>query len=144
MNYISIEEFVAYVRESEAVNQSNELDSPIVNLQFWEKAIETASVELDSRLGARFKLPLPASAHVKSLCYPIAHWWAEKYGEKRDYVQKEYEATIELLKDIAKGTALLIGIDGSPVPVIPLDQTPTIAGVDYGLEPEPSMIQHWR
>jgi phage gp36-like protein len=78
---------------------------------------------LDSRLGRLYELPLPFSESVKSLCYPIAHWWAEKQGEKREYIQQENEAAIALIDSIVSGSSALIGVDGVIVPPVGSDSS---------------------
>lgn len=116
--YLTPAELVAFIRESESLDQSNEDVDLFVDESYYGKAIETASGELDARLGMRYPLPLPMSPQVKALCYPIAHWWAEKGGSKREYVQVEYEAAVKLLDAIAAGTAALVGLNGKPIGAI--------------------------
>jgi phage gp36-like protein len=119
MLYLTLPEFVEYIRSLESVDQSNEDgDKLIVDTRFYQKAIESGSAELESRLGIRFPLPLPLSSQVKFLCYPLAHWWAEKMGNKREWVQVEYEAALASITSIANGTAALIGLDGKPIGAI--------------------------
>lgn len=118
MLYLTVSEFAEYLRSQETVDQSNEESDVIADTDFLQKALESASAELESRLGSRYPLPLPLSPLVKRLCYPIAHWEAEKQGSKRDYVQVEYDRALALIKEILDGLAVLTGIDGKPVPPI--------------------------
>jgi phage gp36-like protein len=130
MPYLTPAELIAYIRSLEGIDQSNEeSDQFVIDQPFYERAIESGGNEMDSRLGAYFALPLPASSHTKTLCYPLAHWWAEKQGSKREYVQVEYDRAIALINEIVKGEAVLLNVDGKPVPRVGGDTDPGIDGV---------------
>lgn len=129
MPYLTVPEFAIYIRSIESLDQSNEEPDVFVDNAFYERAIESASNEIDSKLGVRFAIPLPMSSHVKTLCYPLAHWWAEKQGEKRLYVIVEYDKAIAQIEAIARGEAALLGVDGKPVGAIGGDASPDTPGI---------------
>lgn len=130
--YLTLQEYTAWIRELEAVNQSNEGEDMTVNGTFVEICIRTATGDV---LGALVPVwgPIPNTDQIKfSLIAPIAHWYAEKQGEKRSYIQAEYDRAIELLSAIQSKTTALLDANGTPIVINP-DVT-SRSELDYGYQ----------
>jgi len=88
-----------------------------------DAAIADASAELDTMLGGRYPIPLPATQWLKSAVADLAR--ARLYDEKApDAVMERRKEVIARAREIGRGQGVLLGDDGTPVP----ERTSSVTG----------------
>lgn len=112
--YVTIDEFLTFLRAQELVEQSNwESSELFVNQNFVAMHVQFAASKINGALAVRYAVPvLPPPPQLKYLCMRIAHWSCEQLGEIRQHVQAHYEQALIDLDKLATGGMSLIGADG--------------------------------
>ncbi|MFW6344784.1 MAG: gp436 family protein [Halomonas sp.] len=79
-----------------------------------DAAIADASGEADAILGARYPLPLPATAWLKAAVADLAR--ARLYDQQPpDAVTSRRDAALRIMRDIARGNGVLVDEQGQPL-----------------------------
>ena len=116
--YASAVEFEEEIGTTETVELTN-LDNPsanTVNTSRLEKALATASGEINSYLATRYSIPvLPVPQIIKNYCIDIA-WYRLAQNNAPEQYATRYNNAIARLKDIEKGQMLLVDDDGVALP----------------------------
>lgn len=115
MNYASLQDYIGFVGEQEALEQSN-LDDPslsLINESIILEWLAAASAEIDGHLAKKYTLPIPSPppAMLSEIACVIARKNLDRYM-RREHVQQDYKDVIDRLKRIAKGDEVLTGADG--------------------------------
>lgn len=108
--YASAVEFEEEIGSMETVELTN-LDNPsadTVNISRLEKALTTASGEINSYLATRYSIPIsPVPEILKTYCIDIA-WYRLAQNNAPEQYATRYSNAIARLKDIEKGQMLLV------------------------------------
>ena len=116
--YASAVEFEEEIGTTETVELTN-LDNPsanTVNISRLEKALATASGEINSYLATRYSIPIsPVPQILKNYCIDIA-WYRLAQNNAPEQYTTRYNNTIARLKDIEKGQMLLVDDNGVALP----------------------------
>lgn len=111
MAYATLQTLVDQVGIGEVTLSSDRDGNQAIDVGVVERALEDASSEIDSYIGAVYKLPLnPIPGIVITYCGIIALYRMSletaSYTEEK---RKRYEDAIRWLRDVAKGVASLDG-----------------------------------
>lgn len=116
--YASAVEFEEEIGTTETVELTN-LDNPsaeTVNTSRLEKALTTASGEINSYLATRYSIPIsPVPEILKTYCIDIA-WYRLAQNNAPEQYATRYNNAIARLKDIEKGQMLLVDDTGLAIP----------------------------
>lgn len=116
--YASAVEFEEEIGSTETVELTN-LDDPsatTVNVSRLEKALTTASGEINSYLATRYSIPVsPIPQILKTYCIDIA-WYRLAQNNAPEQYQTRYTNVIARLKDMEKGQMLLVDDTGLAIP----------------------------
>lgn len=133
---MTLEEWVAWIRETESVNQSNESsDQWAVNQRFAQDRLIAASSRINDALAAGgWSTPLaaPYPPSVVQATGWIAWWNSEIWGSIRETVQAHYDDTIKWLDALDRGAAILTGPDGLQIPKIAIVSTTSVGSMYSG------------
>jgi phage gp36-like protein len=114
MQYATSLDFENQIGTAETVELTN-LDDPsatTINSDRLSAMLDTASGEINSYLATRYNVPVsPAPSILKTYCIDIA-WYRLAQDNAPEQYAKRYENAIARLKDIGKGTMLLLTDDG--------------------------------
>jgi len=109
IQYATIEDFREAFTDTEAVALSN-LDNPTatqVNITVLDKALESASREIDPYLRGRYNLPFATvPSELIPHCLNIARYRLSSFDPSDD-VRQRYEDTLNWLRDVSLGRAVL-------------------------------------
>ena len=115
MAYSTLEDLLLMIPETELAQLSAERGD-LPDEEVVTAAIAQADGEIDSYLGARYRVPLsPVPPLVKALSVDLAlyHLYSRR-GAAPSLRQKKYETAMGILKEIASGTTALEGGGGEP------------------------------
>lgn len=101
----------SYVEERDAVQLTNdEVDGTTVVTAVVDDVIADAEAEVDGYLGARYALPLVTVPRlVPRLVLRLArhHLYARRRGAVEEWLQKDHDAALRMLRDISEGRVTL-------------------------------------
>lgn len=109
MAYATLTDLKKTLSEAQLIQLTDDAGLGLVDQPTIDKAIADADAEIDSYLGGRYTVPLsPVPALVNRLSADLAiyHLYSRRMSvpEQRE---KRYEASVDLLKMLSKGTATL-------------------------------------
>ena len=107
MTYCDQDGMITRFGEGELITLTDTSDTGQIDVEALQVALSDASDEIDTYLAARHSLPLDSTPDILvRLCADIARY--RLYDDRMlDEVEKRYDDSIKLLKDIARGTAQL-------------------------------------
>ena len=107
MTYCDQDGMITRFGEGELITLTDTSDTDQIDVNALQVALSDASDEIDTYLAARHSLPLGSTPDILvRLCADIARY--RLYDDRMlDEVEKRYDDSIKLLKDIARGTAQL-------------------------------------
>lgn len=103
--YATLDDLKKQLPEDLLINLTDDGGSGIIDTAVTDTALETADVEIDGYLGARYALPLsPVPGILGKLAVDIAIYnlYARRQGPPEHW-QKRYDNTIRFLERIADG-----------------------------------------
>lgn len=103
--YASLDDLKKQIPEDLLIQLSDDAGTGAIDVTVTDTALETADVEIDGYLGARYALPLsPAPTILGKLAVDIAIYnlYARRQGPPEHW-QKRYDNTIRFLERIADG-----------------------------------------
>ena len=123
MSYATQQNLVDRFGESEILKISDRDGDGAIDAGVVAKALADADAEIDSYIGKRYALPLASvPARVVALAEDLALYKLYPSNPSDDVVNYRNDA-IAFLRDVARGTAVLPGLDGA-------DPAPVSAGVE--------------
>ena len=107
MTYCDQNGMITRFGEGELITLTDASDEGQIDSDALQIALSDASDEIDSYLAVRHSLPLESTPDILvRLCADIARY--RLYNDRMlDEVEKRYQDSIKLLRDIARGTAQL-------------------------------------
>lgn len=118
MAYVTLQEYIDYVQVAEGYIDDGDPDQGVI-ATIYQRRIDAASDYIDSILGIRYAVPVPATALIKEVCCQIAHYDGEKASDARWRVFELYELAVKKLKCIADGETVLLNTPASGGGVVP-------------------------
>lgn len=112
--YATLDDLKKQLPEDLLINLTDDGGSGIIDTTVTDAALETADVEIDGYLGARYDLPLspvPAIIAKQAVDIAIYNLYARRQGPPEHW-QKRYDNTIRFLERIADGR-ISLGRDSS-------------------------------
>lgn len=112
MSYATAEDLAKRIAQDELIRLTDEADTGVVNDATVDAALESADVEIDSYLAARYTLPLASGQPLlASLAVDIAIWNlysldASGVPENR---KERYQAAVKTLERLSSGKQTLGG-----------------------------------
>jgi phage gp36-like protein len=123
MAYVTLAEYTNYVQVAEGYIDDGDPDQGVI-ATVYQTRIDSASDYINSILGIRYAVPVPATALIKEICCQIAHYDGEKSNDARRRVFELYELAIQKLKCIADGEAVLLGLPSGTGAISVVPQLP--------------------
>lgn len=124
--YCTLNDILAQIEKLKLIDLSNddtepllgENGEPTINTPNIDKAISSATGEIDSYVSVRHRVPLsPVPAVINKLAVDIAIYnlFSRKYtGEEEDNIVRRYKNAVKLLEKIAEGKVQL-GVSESSI-----------------------------
>ncbi|MDO9069325.1 MAG: DUF1320 domain-containing protein [Deltaproteobacteria bacterium] len=112
--YATLDDLKKQLPEDLLINLTDDGGSGIIDTTVTDAALETADVEIDGYLGARYDLqlsPVPAIIAKQAVDIAIYNLYARRQGPPEHW-QKRYDNTIRFLERIADGK-ISLGQDSS-------------------------------
>lgn len=114
MAYLTVEELKARFGEREIELLLDRDANGLPDAGTADAAIADASGEVDTILGGRYPIPLPATAWIKTQVADLARF--RLYDQQApEAVTQRREGALRALRDVASGRGILLDSSGQPV-----------------------------
>jgi phage gp36-like protein len=114
--YATLEDLTRQIPEDLLIQLTDDVGSGVIDTAVTDTALETADVEIDGYLGARYPLPLatvPPVIAKQAVDIAIYNLYARRMGPPEHW-QKRYENVIRFLERVADGRISLGAGDPEP------------------------------
>lgn len=103
MIYASVQEFITYFSESEAIDCTDVNRDGTVNEEILQRGLQAASDEIDGYISARYRLPLPRVPGVlRDVACDIARYrLTGNFRQETGVILERYQMARQFLRDVA-------------------------------------------